>query len=171
MPYFVMAGNRDNRSALLNEFKNDRYQLPKQGWVQYRVEDYSVRLIMLDTVSTETNKGQLCAERLSHLESMLKVDTTTPVALFMHHTPYEATGIPDPYQFEEWEDVEKLTEILLRYNNLCGVYCGHVHRFIDGEIAGVQASAISCVARDLRKGDVTDEERALPIFKVLALPH
>jgi len=168
-PYFVMPGNRDLREPLLNEFLDHRYKLPEQGWVQYSIEDYSVRLIMVDTVSEHSNKGELCETRLQHLEQMLFADASKPVALFLHHPPYEATGIPDPYQYENWNDVEKLTTLLAEHRNICALYCGHVHRFIEGSIAGISASAISCVAGDLRKGDVSDADRKLPVFKKLHL--
>jgi Icc protein len=171
VPYFVMAGNRDKRTELLSEFADKRYKLAANGWVQYSIEQYSHRLLMVDTVSVHSNKGQLCAERLQHLEEMLLADTTKPVALFLHHPPYEAVGIPDPFQYENWNDVENLTALLSRFSNICGMYCGHVHRFIDGSIAGIQASAISCLAGDLRKGEVTDADRKLPVFKSLTLPR
>jgi len=168
-PYYVMAGNRDKRAELLNEFADDRYRLPAQGWVQYSVESHPVRLLMVDTVSENSNKGQLCTERLAHLEAMLQADTTKPTVLFLHHPPYEATGIPDPYQYEDWNDVEKLAELLSRFSNLRGMFCGHVHRFIDGSIAGLPARALSCLAGDLRKGEVTDKERKNPVFRELLL--
>lgn len=170
VPYFIMAGNRDKRAELLGEFTDKRYQLPAEGWVQYSIEQYSVRLLMVDTMSEHSNKGQLCAERLHHLETMLLVDTTKPTLLFLHHPPFEAVGIPDPFQFEDWNDVENLAALLSRFTNICGLYCGHVHRFMDGAIAGVRTSAISCLAGDLRKGAVTDAERKLPVFKILTLP-
>jgi len=168
-PYFVIPGNRDNRAALLKEFDNKRYGLTEGGWVQYSLDQYAVRLIMLDTLCEGTNKGALCEERLHHLELMLAADNKKPVALFLHHTPYLATGIPDPYQYEDWNDVEKLKSVLARFDNIKGMYCGHVHRFIDGEIAGIKASAITCLAGDLRKGAVTDEERKLPVFRSIKL--
>lgn len=171
VPYFVMAGNRDKRPELLSEFADKRYKLAANGWVQYSIEQYSVRLLMVDTVSEHSNKGQLCAERLDHLEAMLMANTTKPVALFLHHPPYEAVGIPDPFQYEDWNDVENLTALLSRFSNICGMYCGHVHRFIDGSIAGVEASAISCLAGDLRKGEVTEADRKQPVFKSLTLPR
>jgi len=169
MPYVVMPGNRDKRKELLATFADDRYRLPEQGWVQYSVEQFDVRLLMVDTVSETSNKGQLCEARLTHLESMLETDKSKAVALFLHHPPYEATGIPDPHQYEDWNDVEKLNTLLSRYSNICGMYCGHVHRYIDGEIGSIQASAITCLAGDLRKGDVSDAQRALPVFKELNL--
>jgi len=168
-PYFVMAGNRDSRATLLDTFADRRYQLPDQGWVQYAVEYPSCRLLMVDTVSERSNKGELCKGRLDHLEAMLLFDTTKPVTLFLHHPPFKAVGIPDPYQYADWNDVANLTELLTRFSNFSGMYCGHVHRMIDGDIAGLQASALPCLAGDLRKGEVTDAERKLPVFKVLSL--
>ncbi len=169
-PYFVMAGNRDNRTELLAAFADAKYQLPTDGWVQYSIEKYPVRLLMVDTVSEGSNKGQLCEARLRHLEKMLMADTSKPVCLFLHHTPFAAVGIPDPLQFEDWGDVDKLAAILSRFGNIRGIYCGHVHRFMEGEIAGLTASAISCLAGDLRKGDVSEAQRKLPVFKELTLP-
>lgn len=170
-PCFVMAGNRDARDVLLDCFADDRYRLPGNGWLQYAIEDYPVRLLMVDTVCDHSNKGELCAQRLAHLDAMLAADTRKPVALFLHHPPYEAVGIPDPWQYENWEDVTRLESLLQRYDNIVGMYCGHVHRFIDGAIAGIDASAITCLAGDLRKGEVTDEERSQPVYKVVSFPQ
>jgi len=167
VPYFVMVGNRDNRTELLNEFNDERIQIPEEGWVQYAIDQYPVRMLMVDTLSESSNKGQLCSKRLQHLEAMLLADTDKPTALFLHHPPYEATGIPDPFQYEDWQDVERLTELLSRFTNLCGMYCGHVHRYIDGGIAHIRASAITCAAGDLRKGEVSEEQRKSPVFKIL----
>ncbi len=170
-PYFIMPGNRDNRIQLRKEFCDERYDLPDKEWLQYSIEGHSARLIMVDTVCNHSNKGELCDKRLQHLEHMLSADTNKPVALFLHHTPFKAEGIPDPYQYENWNDVEKLGVLLAQYKNIIGMYCGHVHRFIDGSIAGISASAITCLAGDLRKGDVSDEERKMPVYKVLNLQY
>ncbi len=168
-PYYVIPGNRDRRAELTDTLNRACYQQSEQGRIQYSIEQYPVRLLMVDTLNEQSHKGQLCTERLAHLEAMLLADTNTPTVLFLHHPPYKAVGIPDPFQYDDWNDVEKLSTLLSRFNNIRGMYCGHVHRFIDGIIGGVKASAISCLAGDLRKGEVSDAERKLPIFKVLTL--
>ncbi len=168
-PFIVIPGNKDIRSELLNTFKDERYTLAPEGWVQYAIDDFSVRLLMVDTVSEDSNKGQLCKSRLEHLHQMLLANTEKPTALFLHHTPFKATGVPDPFQFEDWTQVDTLGNMLSQFNNICGIYCGHVHRFADGEIANIPASAITCLAGDLRKGDVSDDERLLPVFKRINL--
>lgn len=172
-PYYLIPGNRDRRAELLHEFSEftrETAPLPAQGWIQYALEQYPVRLIMADTLNEQSNKGQLCKQRLAHLETLLLADTSKPTALFLHHPPYAATGIPDPLQYDDWQEVDQLSALLSRFNNICGVYCGHVHRFIDGTIGGIPASAISCLAGDLRRGDVSDAERKLPVFKALSWP-
>ncbi len=170
-PYVVMVGNRDKRAELLSVFSANAMQPTCSPWVQYAINDFPVRLLMVDTLSTQSNKGQLCEERLAHLETMLDANPTKPTALFLHHPPYPATGIPDPYQYEDWDDVEKLTALLSRFDNIQAIYCGHVHRFVDGEIAGINASAITCSARDLRKGEMTEKQSNEPVFKSILLHH
>lgn len=177
MPYCIIPGNRDRRAELRHEFAHvfnsewihEQPRLSTREWIQYSIEHYPVRLIMVDTLNEQSNKGQLCSERLKHLESMLLADTTKPAMIFLHHPPYEAVGIPDPFQYDDWHDVEQLSALLARFTNIRGVYCGHVHRFIDGTVGGVPASAISCLAGDLRRGEVPDGDRELPVFKTLKL--
>jgi len=60
MPYFVMVGNRDNRTELLRVFDNVSNSLPVSDWVQYAIEQYPVRLLLVDTLNKNSNKGQLC---------------------------------------------------------------------------------------------------------------
>lgn len=173
MPYYVIPGNRDRRAELLaefSEFADNIATISAPGWIQYALEQYPVRLIMVDTLNEASNKGQLCAERLTHLETMLLADTNKPTALFLHHPPYEASGIPDPWQYDDWQEISSLATLLSRFPAVSSLYCGHIHRFIDGQIAGINASAISCVAGDLRRGEVSDAERRKPVFRVLNLP-
>lgn len=167
VPYFVLAGNRDNRSELLKVFSDGEHLQPDSDWIQYSVERYATRILVIDTVSTESNKGRFCAQRLEMLRRALDADTSKPSVLFMHHAPFEASEIPDPFQFEDWKEVERLAELLAKYNMVEGIYCGHVHRNIDSTLGSIKASALTCLAGDLRKGRVTDAERELPVFKVL----
>ena len=49
MPVFVIPGNHDAREPLRAAFGGDGY-LPRDGFLQYAVEDYPVRLVALDTL-------------------------------------------------------------------------------------------------------------------------
>lgn len=163
-PYFVLAGNRDNRHGLIKVFADGRHIRFGMDFVQYSVEHFDARLILIDTVSEYSNKGRLCQARLAHIEHMLATDTSRPAVLFLHHPPFEVNVVPDPFQFEEWADVKALMAQLGKHHQICGVFCGHVHRNVEGAIGAVRASAVSCVAFDLRKGSAIASNRDLPIF-------
>ena len=167
VPYRVLAGNRDNRQNLMETFSKHTEVDQGAEYVQYSVENYPARLLMLDTVHT-ASKGAMCASRLAHAQQMLSADNSKPVIVFMHHNPFEATEIPDPFQFEDWSDVDKLLEIFASSAQLQSVYCGHIHRNVDAVVGNhLPASAISCMASDLRKGQLSEYDRTRPMFKVI----
>ncbi len=168
-PYFVLAGNRDDRDQMRAAFADNPLMNVDTDFVQYSIEPFSTRIVVLDTLCIGTNKGQLCGERLEHFDAMLSADTDRPVAIFMHHPPFEAHEIPDPVQFVDWADVERFNSIVGKYQNISAIYCGHLHRSISSHAAGVEASSISCMAGDLRRGDVSDAQRKEPMFRTLEL--
>jgi len=164
-PYFVMPGNKDKRPALIDAFADG--QSIKQGddFIQYAVERFAVRLVVLDTLSVNSNKGLLGDARFKQIKAMLEAEPLKPTAVFMHHTPFEVGAIPDPFQFEDWQEVTKLRALLNSHQQISGIFCGHIHRSIDGRLGDLNVSAISCMATDLRKGELTDEERQMPILR------
>ncbi len=153
-PYFVLPGNKDKRPAFIDAFLDEKSMQVNDGFVQYSIEKFPVRLIMLDTLSENSNKGLLGDARLAHIKRMLDADVSKPIAIFMHHTPFEVAAIPDPFQFEDWLDVENLQNMLAQYPQIMGIYCGHIHRSIDGMLGALKVNAISCMASDLRKGRI-----------------
>ena len=168
--YYVLTGNRDKRPELTNTFADGVSINHTDRFIQYSIESFDTRIIVLDTLNEHSNKGQLCEERLAHLEKMLATDTVRQTLVFLHHTPFEVPPIPDPFQFENWHDVEKLNRLLASFPSVIGLYCGHVHRNVEGAIANLPVSAITCMARDLRKGELTDEERNRPMYKEITTP-
>lgn len=165
-PYFVMPGNRDKRNELVNAFAQDQRLFQNNGYVQYCIEDYPIQLIILDTLSNNTNKGELDSSRLDHLQQLLELNSAKPTAIFMHHTPFRVDAIPDPLQFANWSEVDALANILDQQDQICGIYCGHIHRSIKGELGRHSVSAISCMATDLRKGELTDAQRRAPMLHI-----
>ena len=181
--YCVLPGNKDIRSVLADTFHDHTYlaetgltqtdhdkSTTAAGFIQYTLEQYPVRLIMIDTVRESTSKGELCEQRLAHLEEMLEQDTSKPVIVFMHHSPFIVEEIPDPYQFHNWQDVEAFEKVLSRYGNIECIYCGHVHRNVEGTIGGLPVHVLSCIATDLRKGELTTEDKTRPFYRIIDLP-
>ena len=91
MPYFVIPGNHDLPDAMRREFADHDY-LPAEGFLQYVLEDYALRMIGLDTQVIGKPYGLMCEARLSWLEQQLQADPERPTLLFMHHPPF-LTGI------------------------------------------------------------------------------
>lgn len=171
MPYFVLAGNRDDRRNLTAVFADGRYIRPDMGFVQYAVEDFAARLIVVDSVNEGVSKGRLCPERLAHIRRMLEADTARPACLFLHHPPFEVAVGPFPRHFEPWTDAGALTAELRRHGHVSGLFCGHVHRAFDTAVAGVKASVVSCLARDLRWDRPDRAKRGLPVLGIHTIPE
>src|SRR6516164_84749 len=56
-PVYVLGGNRDNRANLRAAFSTCGYLAPDSDFIDYAIDDYPVRLIALDTLSSGSNKG------------------------------------------------------------------------------------------------------------------
>ena len=91
MPVFVIPGNHDAREPLRAAFAADGY-LPADGFLQFTIENYPVRLVALDTLIPGEAGGLLCSERLAWLDHALASAPARPVLLMMHHPPF-LTGI------------------------------------------------------------------------------
>jgi 3',5'-cyclic AMP phosphodiesterase CpdA len=107
-PVYVLAGNKDSRAELREAFLAGGYLTPNFEFVEYAIDDYPVRLIALDTLSSGSNKGDFCSERISHLIDMIDAETAKPVAVFTHHPPFEVMVGPDRLHFETPEAMSRL---------------------------------------------------------------
>jgi len=110
----VIPGNKDHRGRLHSALPNACSVLEDGPYLQYAVEQESVLLVFLDTMSETSNKGTLCSARLAHLDHVLGT-ARKPVLLFMHHPSFEVTTAPEPFQFEAREPIDKMAEILSRH--------------------------------------------------------
>ncbi len=163
-PHFVLAGNRDERRNLIKTFADGVHIHPDMDFVQYAVEDFEVRLIVIDTVSTRSNKGRLCQVRLEHIKRMLTSDTSRPAVLLLHHPPFTVNVGPEPRNFEEWSDAEALMAEVQRHDHIKGVFCGHVHRAFETSIGSMRASVVSSVVSDVRWDKPHEANPDLPVF-------
>lgn len=167
-PFCVIPGNRDDRGELRKAFQSRLPDGCHREFVQYPVALHGLHAIMLDSVSTQSNKARLCKARLEHFSSMLDDAGGRPVVVFMHHPPFEVTASRYPIQFEDWSEVDALAGIMSRHGNVRSVFCGHSHRSAEGKIAGVDASTIPSVASDLRMGPPADMPEIVPVHRFAA---
>ena len=95
-PVFVLAGNCDDRANLREAFAASGYLELKSDFIEYAIEDDPVRLIALDTLSSRSNKGDFCRNRVRRLIDLIDADTSKPIAVFTHHPPFDVTVAPEP---------------------------------------------------------------------------
>ncbi|MEM9121211.1 MAG: phosphodiesterase, partial [Cyanobacteria bacterium P01_F01_bin.56] len=124
--YFVM-GNHDNRTAFRQVFPELSY-LPTSGFVHYVLDEFPLRVIVLDTLVDGEGYGNLDAERLAWLEARLAEAPTKPTIVFMHHPPFK-TGLYGMDQLR-CRGNESLGKLLVQYSNIQRIACGHLHRSI-----------------------------------------
>src|SRR5262249_41050443 len=82
MPIFALPGNHDARDPMREAFLGDGY-LPRQGFLNYAIEDYPLRIIALDTLVPGEGRGILCSDRLCWVDRILSVKRERPTLLMM----------------------------------------------------------------------------------------
>lgn len=137
-PVYLMPGNHDHRHTLRQVFTSHTY-FPQESHLSYAVEDYDLRLLMLDSIIPGKGGGCVDNDRLSWLEQQLLAAPDTPTLIFMHHPPF-ATGIPwmDRKQFQGHG---ALANLLSQHPQVKRISCGHLHRTIYCSWAGTVASS------------------------------
>src|SRR5437899_7828993 len=146
MPVFVIPGNHDAREPLRAACAGDGY-LPADGFLQYAIEDYPVRLVALDTLIPGEPGGLLCLERLAWLDHALALAPARPVLLMMHHPPF-LTSI-ERMDRAGLQNSEALAAVVTRYPQVERILCGHLHRAIDRRFAGTVAGTAPSTAHQL----------------------
>src|SRR5689334_23869528 len=151
MPMLAIPGNHDAREPMRAAFAADGY-LPRQGFLNYAIDDYPLRILALDTLVPGEGGGMLCPERLGWIRSALSAAPDRPSVVLMHHPPFptgirrmDQAGLSGSAEFAEIVRVNPQIERIL---------CGHLHRPIEarfaGTIAGTAPSTAHQIALDLR---------------------
>lgn len=145
MPVYLMPGNHDERARLRAAFPDHRY-LRGDGFLQYAIEEYPLRVLALDTVVPGRPEGTLCAQRLDWLERRL-AESDAPTLIALHHPPFftgighmDGMGLDDP---------AALGGIVRRFPQVQRIVCGHLHRPIQALFAGTLASVCPSTAHQV----------------------
>jgi 3',5'-cyclic AMP phosphodiesterase CpdA len=165
-PVYVLAGNKDDRTQLRDAFSACGYLADDSGFIQYAIDDYPVRLIAADTLSSHSNKGDFCCERARHLSDMIDAETTKPIAVFAHHPPFEVTVGPDRLHFDTTDAMSRLRRTIQHSGRVIAVFSGHVHRAAEGHVANIPATVMPCVATTLRKGKYPARMKMRPVYHI-----
>lgn len=165
-PVYVLGGNRDHRANLRAAFSASGYLAPDSDFIDYAIDDYPVRLIALDTLSSGSNKGDFCPERVRRLVELIDAETTKPIAVFTHHPPFEVLVGPDRLHFETTDMVSRLRQALQHSGRVVAVFSGHVHRAAAGYVGSIPATVVQCIATTLRKGEYPPHMKIRPVYQL-----
>lgn len=152
-PVYVLAGNKDDRANLHAAFSPSGYLAPASEFIDYAIDDFPVKLIALDTRSSESNKGDFSPEQVGHLTDLIDAEAKKPIAVFTHHPPFEVTVGPDRFHFETMETMSRLRKALKHSGRVIAVFSGHVHRAAEGQIGSIPQR--SCLASRRRCAEAT----------------
>jgi 3',5'-cyclic AMP phosphodiesterase CpdA len=140
MPWCALPGNHDVRAPMRAVF-SDRVPVDeKNEFLHYAIEDFPLRILMLDSVVPGSTHGKLCAARSEWLRTQLSGEREKPTLLAMHHPPF-ATRQPtvDRVCLAHAGDFAALVSC---FPQVEAIISGHVHRSICSRVA--QAAASSC---------------------------
>jgi Icc protein len=138
VPYYLLAGNHDDRDRLREAFSDHGYLHQYGSHLQYVIDDWPLRIVALDTLIPGELRGRLCAERLAWLDAQLSAAPDRPTLVAMHHPPFETfIGHMDEIGLE---GREAFAELIGRHPQVERIVCGHLHRPIEARVGGVVAS-------------------------------
>jgi 3',5'-cyclic-AMP phosphodiesterase len=144
IPVYVIPGNHDRRETLRAGLAHLPGVTADGHFVQYTVEDYPVRLVMLDTLVPGANHGALSAAQLQWLDQTLAAQPSKPTLVAMHHPPF-ITGIPHMDKIALF-DQDAFRSVIARHRQVERIVCGHHHRPVIGQCAHAVASISPSVA-------------------------
>lgn len=128
-PYYVIPGNHDNRTNLLSAFAGRACPaeniFKQQGFINYVIDDFELRLIAMDSTVIYQAGGEICKLRASWLDERLTEGGEKPTILFMHHPPVKL-GVKET-DIDGFAGSEKLGDVIEKYTHIERILCGHVH--------------------------------------------
>ena len=141
-PVYPLMGNHDARRPFLEHFP----EVPTaDGFVQYSVEGYALRILVIDTLEEGRHGGAFCETRAAWLAGRLDEAPDRPTLIALHHPPI-ATGIPWLTENPEAEWIGRLRSVVEGRKNVVAMVAGHVHRPIVSGWAGTTLIVCSSTA-------------------------
>jgi 3',5'-cyclic AMP phosphodiesterase CpdA len=144
VPFVIIPGNHDDRTALSEAFPEHDYLNGFDGKACF-VRDYDAfRLVAFDAVITGREYAEPSDAALTWLDQTLLSEPSRPTMLVMHHPPI-STGIAfmDAIQPPNFAGLEA---ILQDHRHVKLILCGHVHRHVDAVLAHARVAAAGSTA-------------------------
>ena len=141
-PAFPALGNHDGRAAFAAHFG----EVPRPGgFVQYAIEDWPLRILVLDTLEEGRHGGGFCEVRAAWLAERLAEAPERPTLIVLHHPPIES-GLSWMTEDPDASWVRRLEGVVARHRNIVAMVSGHLHRPIVAPWAGTTLAVCAATA-------------------------
>jgi 3',5'-cyclic AMP phosphodiesterase CpdA len=124
IPVFYALGNHDGRRAFARAFPDAP---TVDGFVQYAIEDYPLRILVLDTLEEGRHGGAFCEIRAAWLRARLGEAPERPTLLVLHHPPINS-GLSWMTENPDAAWITRLEAVVSERSNVVAVVAGHLHR-------------------------------------------
>lgn len=145
-PYYLALGNHDQREAFSAVFPELSLV---DGFLQYVIEDWPLRIIVLDSLTEGRHGGGFCEVRAEWLRDALAKEPERPTLIVLHHPPIE-TGIAWMTASDDEAWVQRLRDIISAHDNIVQLISGHIHRTIFKPFAGTYVSVSQAIAPQVK---------------------
>jgi 3',5'-cyclic AMP phosphodiesterase CpdA len=153
MPVYLMPGNHDD-PKIMAEFFKDTPMFPAEApTYQYAIDDFPLRVLMLNSHFDDSELPCFGPRRLQWLEEKL-AGWDKPTLIAIHHPPMKTgIGFIDMVGPQWYQDLD---DVLCRYPNVLKVICGHGHADLQGRLGGLPVQMVGAIAHQLIAGRVND---------------
>lgn len=162
MPVLVIPGNHDRRPEFREVLGHMRGVTEDATFIHYVVEDFPVRLVMLDSVVPGYGHGALDGGRLEWLDRALSDAPERPTIVALHHPPF-LCGIGHMDSINLWDN-GAFGAVIARHPQVERIICGHHHRPITTRVAHAIASIAPSIAHQVEL-DLAEDAPAQFVFE------
>jgi 3',5'-cyclic-AMP phosphodiesterase len=164
VPFFLTPGNRDGSISLMDSCTEDLNISKNHNSKVYAVNEFSIRLISIDTSSARGPKGDLSKKKLQTLKSLLNDYRDKPTLLFMHHPPFSISfGEGSYFEYDQLNSLKEFNGLIQNYTQIIGLFCGHIHRTYNTTLGNIAASVMPSIALDLSQERISNKVD-LPVY-------
>ncbi|HVK79882.1 MAG TPA: metallophosphoesterase [Verrucomicrobiae bacterium] len=131
-PLYLMPGNHDERTRLRDLFPSHAY-LPHSGNLSYAIDDFPVRVVVVDQIVPGETHGLLTEAGAQWLDQTLAAAPNKPTIVALHHPPF----LTHDLLFDNigLRDADLLASVIAKHAQVIRIICGHHHRVAFGQIA------------------------------------
>jgi Icc protein len=167
-PAYLMPGNHDSPQAMHEYFGNTSMFPTQAPHYQYAIEDFPLRVLMLNSHYDNSELPYFGRRRLQWLEDTLNA-SDRPTLIAIHHPPMR-TGIEfiDMVGSKWYTD---LGAVLLRHPQVVKVICGHGHVDMNGMLGHIPVQMAGAIAHQLIAGRVVDVAPSFANYPVAPMLH